>query len=442
MKKLNSKWKIILYGCSGMGVNMLNLIMGSYICSALLTGGFNQEDIGVWTFGKENLVIAAVWSIIVVIAKIIDGIIDVPMASFTDNLKTRWGKRRPAILIGMIPMILAYLGMLLPMNNTATMFNTVMYGVFLCIFYSFYTLTMVTYYATFSEIVDNEKNRLFLSNVKSVCDIFYFILGYALIPVFIGMKIKIKIVALIFLPFVLTMLIPLFMIKGDDNRNENTEKVKTVSLVKSIAYAFKNKTFIIWMLVYSFMTFGVQLFLGGINEFFSYHKLSMSIIMAASFAPVPFTLILYNYLTRKKGFGFSFGYTLIVFAVGMLMMFGCKFIDNGTTKLILGLASGIVCSFAVGSLFSVAYSIPSYLASKEEKETGIAHSAMYFAVQGLFAGVFTGLATGVVLVALKETGTIYLLTVVAAVACILAFILMAILPTSIKVFGKDKKDEK
>ena len=95
MKKLNSKWKIILYGCSGMGVNMLNLIMGSYICSALLTGGFNQEDIGVWTFGKENLVIAAVWSIIVVIAKIIDGIIDVPMASFTDNLKTRWGKRRP-----------------------------------------------------------------------------------------------------------------------------------------------------------------------------------------------------------------------------------------------------------------------------------------------------------------------------------------------------------
>lgn len=437
MKKLNSKWKIILYGCSGMGVNMLNLIMGSYICSALLTGGFNQEDIGVWTFGKENLVIAAVWSAIVVVAKIIDGVVDIPMASFTDNLKTRWGKRKPAILIGMIPMILAYLGMLLPMNNTATMFNTVMYGIFLCIFYSFYTLTMVTYYATFSEIVDNEKDRLFLSNVKSVCDIFYFILGYALIPIFIGLRINIRIVSLIFLPFVLTMLIPLFMIKGDDNRNEKTEKVKSISLIKSLVYAFRNKTFIIWMLVYSFMTFGVQLFLGGINEFFSYHQLSMSIIMAASFAPVPFTLILYNYITKKKGFGFSFGYTLIIFAAGMLMMFGCKFIEDGTAKLILGLASGLVCSFGVGSLFSVAYSIPSYLASKEEKETGIAHSAMYFAVQGLFAGVFTGLATGVVLVTLKETGTIYLLTVVAALSCIIAFLLMNILPVSIKNFGKE-----
>lgn len=443
MKKLNKKWQIILYGCSGMGVNMLNLIMGSYICSALLTGGFNKDDIGIWTFGKENLVIAAVWSVIVVIAKIIDGVIDIPMASFTDNLKTRWGKRRPAILIGMIPMVIAYLCMLIPMNNTATIFNTIMYGLFLCVFYSFYTLTMVTYYATFSEIVDNEKDRLFLSNVKSVCDIFYFILGYALIPVFIGCGVNIKIVSLIFLPLVLTMLIPLFMIKGDDNRNEQSEKVKSVSLVKSLVYAFKNKNFVIWMLVYSFMTFGVQLFLGGINEFFSYHKLTMSIIMAASFAPVPFTLILYNYLTKKKGFGFSFGYTLIIFSVGMLMMFGCKFIDNdnATMKLVLGLASGLVCSFAIGSLFSVAYSIPAYLASKEEKETGIAHSAMYFAVQGLFSGVFTGLATGVVLVLLKQTGTIYLLTVVAALGCLIAFALMAILPKSIKTFGKEKNNE-
>ncbi len=442
MKKLNSKWKIILYGCSGMGVNMLNLIMGSYICSALLVGGFSEDDIGIWTFGKENLVIAAVWSVIVLVAKIIDGVIDIPMASFTDNLKTRWGKRRPAILIGMIPMILAYLGMLLPMNNTATIFNTVMYGLFLCIFYSFYTLTMVTYYATFSEIVDNEKDRLFLSNVKSVCDIFYFILGYALIPVFIGMRINIRIVSLIFLPFVLTMLIPLFMIKGDDNRNENTEKVKSVSLIKSLVFAFKNKPFIIWMFVYSFMTFGVQLFLGGINEFFSYHNLSMPIIMAASFAPVPFTLILYNYLTKKKGFMFSFSYTLIVFAVGMLLMFGCKFIDNGTIKLVLGLVSGVICSFAVGSLFSVAYSIPAFLASKEEKETGVAHSAMYFAVQGLFSGVFTGLATGVVLVVLKETNTIHLLTIVAAIGCLVAFGLMFILPKSIKTFGKEEQNEK
>lgn len=442
MKKIKSKWKLVLYGCSGMGVNMLNLMIGSYICSALLVGGFDEGDIGLWTFSNQNLVIAAVWSVLVIVAKIIDGVIDIPMASFTDNLKTKWGKRRPAILLGMIPMIIAYLCMLLPLNDGPTLFNTILYGVFLCLFYSFYTLTMVTYYATFSEIVDNERDRMFLSNVKSVCDIVYFILGYALIPIFVSSGVNIKIVSLIFLPFVLTMLIPLFMIKGDDNRNEKVEKVESVNLFKSLACAFKNADYIIWMFVYSLMTFGVQLFLGGINEFFSYNNLSMPIVMAAAFAPVPLTLMIYNKLTKKKGFAFSFGYTLIIFSLAMILMFFFQFIENEKAKLILAVIGGLICSFSIGSLFSVAYSVPAYLAAKEEEKTGMSHSAMYFAVQGLFSGVFSGLATGVVLVILKQSGCINVLTLISAIGCLYALMLIFILPKNVKLLGKENQNDK
>ena len=38
MKKITSRKKLLLYGCSGMGVNMMNLIVGSYLCSALTRG--------------------------------------------------------------------------------------------------------------------------------------------------------------------------------------------------------------------------------------------------------------------------------------------------------------------------------------------------------------------------------------------------------------------
>ena len=44
MKKITSRKKLALYGCSGMGVNMMNLIVGSYLCSALITGGFAPEE--------------------------------------------------------------------------------------------------------------------------------------------------------------------------------------------------------------------------------------------------------------------------------------------------------------------------------------------------------------------------------------------------------------
>ena len=168
MRKLKTKRQMLLYAISGMGVNMLNLMMGSYLCSALIASGFGKDVIAYQTFAQKDLVIAAVWAVFGLVAKIIDGIIDVPMASLTDNLKSRWGRRRPSLMIGFIPMVAAYLLFLVVPNDGATLWNTIYYGVVLCIFYSFYTLTMVTYYATFTEIVDSERDRSFISRVESV----------------------------------------------------------------------------------------------------------------------------------------------------------------------------------------------------------------------------------------------------------------------------------
>nr|MBO6295711.1 hypothetical protein [Schwartzia sp. (in: firmicutes)] len=44
MKILDKRWKMFLYGCAGIGINLLNLVVGSYLCSALLVGSFKPED--------------------------------------------------------------------------------------------------------------------------------------------------------------------------------------------------------------------------------------------------------------------------------------------------------------------------------------------------------------------------------------------------------------
>ena len=64
MRKITNKKQLTLYGCAGMGVNMLNLIVGSYLCSALLVGGF-EDHIESWTYLSKDLVVAAVWSVFV-----------------------------------------------------------------------------------------------------------------------------------------------------------------------------------------------------------------------------------------------------------------------------------------------------------------------------------------------------------------------------------------
>ena len=97
-------------------------------------------------------------------------------------------------------------------------------------------------------------------------------------------------------------------------------------------------------------------------------------------------------------------------------------------------------------MFSVAYSVPSQLAADEEKVTGVSHSAMYFAVQGLFAGVATGIATGIVLTALKANsgqgtvnGPVSYMTLICAAGTVVSFALTFLLPRSLKELGKESK---
>ncbi len=441
MKKITSKKKLLLYGCSGMGVNMLTLMIGSYLCSALLVGGFD-EHIESWTYLNKDLVVAGLWAVLVFFAKALDGLIDLPLSTLADKMHSKLGRRKTALLIGFIPMIVAYLLFLVPLNTSATILNTVWFGVLLCVFYSFYTLTMLTFYATFSEVCDSEQDMVFLSNVKSVCDVVYFILGFALIPVFVGMGVNIRIIALIFLPLSLTMMIPFFLLKEN---GEDKGEVRSLTLKTALSTSFKNKPFIIWMVAMFMMKIGLELFLGGINELFSSTGLDMTIVMASSFVPVPFTLILYNYIVKRKGLGFAFRYILSIFSVGMIIMFVCTKLSDSLSPFqltLIAIFGGILVSFAIGAFFSVTYTVPSHIAQRENETSGKSIASMIFAVQGLFEGIASGIATGFILVTLKDFQMISILPLIVALCCMMAFGFSFVFPKTIAFMGKDKENGK
>lgn len=441
MNKLEKKWQIILYGCSGLGVNMLNIIMGTYLCSALLVGGF-EKNVENWTYLNKDLVVAALWGTLIVVAKVLDGLIDLPFSSFTDNLRTRWGRRRPAILIGYIPMLISYVLFLIPINKEATVLNTIWFATLLCIFYGTYTLTMLTYYATFAEIVKDDKDRVLLSNVKSICDVVYFSLSFALVPVFVSMQMNIRVVALIFMPLALTMMIPMFMIKEKPtNTKESLEKTKRVGFITSLKFSFKNTKFIYWLCLVFVMNMGLQLFLSGINEFFSTTGIDMTFVMASAFAPVPFTLMLYNKIVKKRGLKIGFQFVLLTFAVGMSLMMLCRVLPQ---NLILPFAifCGIIVSFSIGAFFSITYTIPSQMAAEATAQTGVCASTMYFAVQGLFEAVSAGIASGVILVFLKQNNLVSIITLAVAFFCMVAFVMAFFLPESVAKIGKESDGTK
>ena len=455
MKKITGKFKLLLYGMSGLGVNMLNLIIGSYLCDALMTEGF-VENASNWTYMDKTLVVAGLWSVMIAIGKVLDGFIDIPFAGWTDKLKSRWGKRRPAILAGLIPVTITYVLFLFPLQNTEnSVLNTIWFGILLCLFYAFYTLTMVTYYATFSEIVDNDKDRIALSNYKTVFDVIYYVLGYALIPAFVG-SMNIRIIAIIFLPLVLTMLIPLFMIKErstlDEDVNatpddEEGETERTVGILESLKYVVKNKSFIVWMCVYFALQFSTQLFLNGQNVIYSgYVQLAgfeITMVMACAFAPVPLTLVLYNRLVRNHGIrvGYIFSLSAYMAAMVVLMISSKALIPNDTVRLILACFGGLLSSFGTGCFFSINYTIPSTLATIERKQTGVSHPAMYFAIQGLVGAVATAFSTGLIWVNLKANDLVWMAPIVVMIGGIASLVATAFMSKQVCSIGKAGPDE-
>lgn len=448
-----------LYALAGFGPNILNTILTIYLIDALQVTGFGQ-NISSWTFAGKTIVAVGIFSVLNFIAKLVDGIIDVPFAAFTDTLKTKFGRRRPAIFIGMIPMMVSFFLFCFPPSlKENSVGNAIYFGILLLVFYSFYTMTMVTYYGTYSEVCENEKDRFYLSNWKAFIDTVQYALAYALIPVFVGTGINIKMIALLCSPLFLTMALVFILVRenstvpGDPKKYNVNENVKDeeVPFMESIRLTFKNKTFLSWLLLLSIFFFGLQMFLSGQNVLASgpmgLNGWQIAVINSAAFGPVPLTLWLYRTIMKKKGFRFAFQTALIAFMLAMIT-FSVSYVNwipSQTMRLIIGAAGGTIGSYGIGAFLSAPYLVPAQMAAEEKEKTGKSHPSMYFAIQGLFTAAFGAFSTGLIWPNLRRLvvngnelfGT-HMMPYVVSITCIIACVVAIFLPKSYDELGKKK----
>ncbi len=406
MNSLNKKWKEFAYAACGFGPNLLNVILGAYLTDSLNPSGLT-EGIEVWSISGICLISPAIFGILWMVAKIFDGVVDVPLASLTDNLRTRWGRRRPAIIIAFIPMVISYMLVWMPPQPTTehSILNTVWTTLMLLIFFTFYTMSLITFYGSLSTICHDESQRQRVGAFKSFFDTIGYCIAYALVPVFLSNGINIRNLVIYATPLMLTMLIPLFIIKEGEKYGEGKDYMveARVPLIQSFRTAAKNKIFLRWLAVNCTAFFGLQMFLTAQNTLISgVMRLGpgiAAILNTCAFAPVPFMLFIYYKLLRTKGVRFAYTISLICFAIAILnFCVGSEYLfpTNETARIVIGCVGSVIGSFAIGAFFATPYMIPSQIAAMEYKITGKDHTAMYFAVQNLSTAVVAAIATGLV----------------------------------------------
>ena len=411
-KTLNKTWKEILFSASGFGPNLLMILMGAFYSDAVNPGALNNNLLQ--TINGACLVTPALFAICMAIAKAFDGIVDVPLAAITDNLKTKWGKRRLPIAVCFIPMVIAYACLWIPISDTNVLVNTIWFVLMSLIFFTAYTMVLISFYGSLSTVCYDDSQRLRVSSFKSFFDTITYCLVYALVPVLLGaFQIHIDTLAFILLPLMLTAIIPLFMIKEGEKFEKKAieegydivplSEEPHVGIKENIKLTFTNKPFLRWCVVNALTFFGLQMFLVSMNALIcggmGLSEGHMAILNTCAFAPVPIMLYLFNKLKQKKGIRFTYQTCLISFAVCIFsFVIGNEIIlgeGNTTLKIIIGCIGGVIGSWSIGSFFMMPYMIPAQVSSVEEKLTGKNHSAMYFAGQCIFTSISGALATGV-----------------------------------------------
>lgn len=405
---------------SGFGPNMLMILMGAYYSDAINPAALIGDAAIIQSIAGVCLVSPLIYPILALIAKIFDGVIDVPLGHLTDNLKTKWGKRRLPIIICFIPMVLSFAGLWIPVFGTseaAQLGNTIWFVALSFIFFGTYTMNLISFYGSLSQVCYDDEQRARVSSFKAFFDTINYVITYALVPLILSGLYKanpsfnIGKLVLFALPLMFTILIPVFMIKEGDKWEawaiEQGYDVKplaeeeTVGIVESIKGTMLNKPFLRWNIVNSVTYFGLQMFLVSMNALITglmgLKTIHMTILNTFAFAPIPLMLYLFNKSKKRFGIRATYQSCLICFAICILgFLIGSEFImgeGNYTIKVIIGAIGGVFGSWALGSFFMLPLLIPAQVSSVEEKLTGKNQSAMYFAGQALFTCVIGAIAS-------------------------------------------------
>lgn len=411
VQSLDKKWKEFLYAFTGFGPNLLMVLFGAYFQNAVNPIALDAQS-SIFAIAPGVIFIyPALFPILFAIGRIFDGIIDIPFAHVTDTLSTKWGRRRPAIAVCMLPMIISFALLWLPICGGGTqreqIINTVWIFGWSIVFFSTYTMCMISFYGSLSTTCTSEPQRLRVSSYKSFFDTISYCLVYALVPVILqatGLQINVFVFCL--LPLMFTISIPLFMIKegekyGYPERRGGEEK--PVTLRESISLTVKNKVFTRWLAVNCCTYFGLQMFLSSMNALIEggmgMNGVEMALLNTCAFAPVPVMLFLFNKVKVKKGVRFTYQTCLLAFAVAILSFFFASVLVTGGNKILqyaIGSTGGIIGSWGIGAFFMMPLLVTAQISEIEEKVTKKNHSAMYFAGNAVVTSVIGAISGSLV----------------------------------------------
>jgi GPH family glycoside/pentoside/hexuronide:cation symporter len=376
--KLSMKTKIA-YGVADLGISLLTASTQFFLLF------FYTDILGIdpGLAGTALLVGKLTW----------DAINDPLVGYFSDRTRSRWGRRKPYMLLGAIPFGLTiWLLFSLPPGLTGLTAFLAVLGSYLLVDTT-QTLVSVPYYALSAELTNDYDERTSLISIRMIFTVLGYILGAAATTVVAGLFMNLGwsktaaysgMGAVFGFVAIVTMLITIFGVKETPNPDL---KPATMPVMLQIKHVLKNRPFVQYMIMSTIINISFTL-LTALLPYFLMYQLHMTdqipLVMMVMLLTIAVFLIPWRFASKKLNKGPAYALGLAIASVAILVAF---FLPEGPTLIIYGVA------FVAGLGFSAQYVFPWSMIPDvievDQAQTGERHEGIYFGVNN-FLGKLSG----------------------------------------------------
>jgi len=376
--KLANRTKVF-YGIADLGISMLTASVQFFLLF------FYTDIVGIdpALAGTALLVGKLTW----------DALNDPFFGYLSDRTRSRWGRRKPYMLLGALPFGLSiWLLFSLPPGLMGVKAFLAVLGSFL-LADTFATMVSVPYYALSAELTRDYDERTSLISVRMIFTVLGYILGAALTTAvagfFIGMGWTKNAAysgmgAVFGVVAVVTLLVTTLGVKETPNPDLVPAKMPALAQIKHV---LRNRPFVQYMIMSTIISISFTLLTSLLPYYLTYYlKMAdqISFVMFVMLATIGVFLLPWRYMAKKMSKGPAYALGLAIASVAIL---GGFFLPPEPTPLIYGVA------FLAGLGFSAQYVFPWSMIPDvievDQARTGERHEGIYFGVNS-FLGKLTG----------------------------------------------------
>ncbi|MCD4802126.1 MAG: glycoside-pentoside-hexuronide (GPH):cation symporter [Anaerolineales bacterium] len=382
--------KKLMYGAGDIGFSLTSTILGVYFLFFMI------EVVGLRP---------AVAAIPIGIGKVWDFINDPIFGYISDRTRTRWGRRRPYLLFGALPLAFTFTMLWYRPGFESTAALVAYYSVAYIIFEASATLLYMPYFALTPELTSDYDERTSLTSYRMFFSILGSLLAFTLPLIIIGDFIPENASKVLFMGaiFGLMSALPMFVTFFGTEEREDYSDLEKPTLWESIKSVWKNVPFRYGLGIFLATWISVDILQTSLLFYVKYvvqREPQNDIIMATIFVIAMFALPIWNWVSQRWSKRYAYMYGIAFWAVVQLTLIFMTPATPLSIILILCAMAGI----GVSAAHVLPWSILPDAIEWYEYQTGERHEGMFYSVTTLARKVTSAVSVTFIGPILELTG--------------------------------------